>query len=78
MLVARDSTVKAFVADLRGRDARPYGIFAAVQGAGALVGGATAGALYQYPGGGLVVGVVATRCVALLSLVPALRRSRGS
>lgn len=43
----QDSTVKAYVADLvpAGRRATAYGVFAAVQGIGALVGGAVAGAL---------------------------------
>ena len=45
----QDSTVKAMVADLVPRDRRAtaYGVFAAVQGAGALAGGVAAGALYQ-------------------------------
>ncbi|MBM0123546.1 MFS transporter [Pimelobacter simplex] len=43
----QDSTIKAYVADLvpAGRRATAYGVFAAVQGIGALVGGAVAGAL---------------------------------
>ena len=45
----QDSTVKALVADLvpRERRATAYGVFAAMQGAGALVGGIAAGALYS-------------------------------
>jgi MFS family permease len=45
----QDSTVKAFVADLvpARRRATAYGVFAAVQGLGALVGGALAGALVE-------------------------------
>jgi MFS family permease len=44
----QDSTVKALVADLvpAGRRATAYGVFAAVQGAGAIAGGTLAGALY--------------------------------
>lgn len=43
----QDSTVKAYVADLvpAGRRATAYGVFAAVQGIGALAGGVLAGAL---------------------------------
>jgi MFS family permease len=43
----QDSTVKAFVADLvpASRRATAYGVFAAVQGLGALAGGWIAGAL---------------------------------
>ncbi|MDO3397696.1 MFS transporter [Nocardioides sp. SOB44] len=43
----QDSSVKAYVADLvpAGRRATAYGVFAAVQGIGALAGGALAGAL---------------------------------
>jgi MFS family permease len=46
----QDSTVKAYVADLvpAGRRATAYGVFAAVQGIGALVGGAVAGALVDH------------------------------
>jgi MFS family permease len=45
----QDSTVKAYVADLvpPGRRASAYGVFAAVQGIGALAGGALAGALVE-------------------------------
>ncbi|MDO7868143.1 MFS transporter [Nocardioides jiangxiensis] len=46
----QDSTVKAYVADLvpTSRRATAYGVFAAVQGLGALGGGALAGALVQH------------------------------
>ena len=45
----QDSTVKALVADLvpAGTRASAYGVFAAVQGAAAVVGGVAAGALYE-------------------------------
>ncbi|MBC7679786.1 MAG: MFS transporter, partial [Pseudorhodobacter sp.] len=67
----QDSTVKALVADLvpRGRRATAYGVFAAVQGAGALVGGIVAGALYQRSLGVLVVVTVLTQALALVLLV---------
>lgn len=44
----QDSTVKALVADLVGKDRRAtaYGVFAAIQGAAAIGGGALAGGLY--------------------------------
>ena len=60
----QDSTVKAFVADLvpSGRRATAYGMFAAVQGLGAIAGGVLAGALaIQRPG-------LLAACVALLQL----------
>ena len=74
----QDSTVKAIVADLvpRGRRATAYGWFAAVQGAGALVGGVTAGALYQQSVSALVVGVMAVQTAAFAILLVALRSSR--
>jgi MFS family permease len=67
----QDSTVKALVADLvpRHRRATAYGLFAAVQGVGALLGGAATGALYQHSRTALVVAVAASQCVALLVLV---------
>jgi MFS family permease len=66
-----DSTVKALVADLvpRPRRATAYGLFAAVQGAGALVGGVGAGALYQHSRVALIVAVAASQVVALLVLL---------
>jgi carbon starvation protein CstA len=51
------------------RRATAYGLFAAVQGAGALVGGAAAGALYGYSVTALVVVVAASQAVALVLLV---------
>jgi MFS family permease len=67
----QDSTVKALVADLvpRHRRATAYGLFAAVQGAGALVGGVAAGALYQHSRIALIVAVAVTQAVALLILL---------
>ncbi|MEV0900509.1 MFS transporter [Actinoplanes sp. NPDC049802] len=71
----QDSTVKAIVADLvpRERRATAYGMFAAVQGAAALAGGAVAGVLYQRSLTGLVAAVAASQAVALLILLTRLR-----
>ena len=67
----QDSTVKALVADLvpRHRRATAYGLFAAVQGAGALGGGVAAGALYQRSQSALVIAVAISQIVALLLLL---------
>ncbi|HVH24359.1 MAG TPA: MFS transporter [Pseudonocardia sp.] len=72
----QDSTVKALVADLvpRERRATAYGIFAGVQGAGALIGGIVAGAVYEWSLAALVGVVAGTQLVALLLLGPVLRR----
>lgn len=66
----QDSTVKAFVADLvpGARRATAYGVFAAVQGIGALIGGAVAGALAEHHVLVLGVVVVALQLVAWLIL----------
>ncbi|MCW2699620.1 MAG: major facilitator superfamily 1, partial [Blastococcus sp.] len=73
----QDSTVKALVADLVPRDRRAtaYGVFAAVQGAGALLGGIAAGALYEQSLPALVAGVAALQVAALLMLLPVVRRA---
>jgi MFS family permease len=70
----QDSTVKALVADLipRHRRATAYGVFAAVQGAGALAGGAAAGALYQHSRTALIIAVGVSQAIALLILIPHL------
>jgi MFS family permease len=75
----QDSTVKALVADLVPRDRRAtaYGVFAAVQGAGALIGGIGAGALYDRSLPVLVAVVAVVQAVALLVLVPVVRRAGG-
>jgi MFS family permease len=67
----QDSTVKALVADLvpRHRRATAYGLFAAVQGVGALAGGVAAGALYQQSRTALITAVVITQFVALVVLL---------
>ncbi|MET0764005.1 MAG: MFS transporter [Blastococcus sp.] len=73
----QDSTVKALVADLvpRERRATAYGVFAALQGAGALLGGVAAGALYQHSVTALIVVAVVVQAAALLILLPVVRRS---
>lgn len=74
----QDSTVKALVADLvpRPRRATAYGVFAAVQGAGALLGGVGAGALYEFSIDVLIVVVAMTQVAALLLLLAVVRRGR--
>jgi MFS family permease len=76
----QDSTVKAFVADLvpRHRRATAYGLFAAVQGAGALAGGVAAGALYQRSATALVTAVAVSQGLALLILIAHLLLPRGA
>ena len=71
-----DSTVKALVADLvpASKRATAYGVFAAVQGAAAIVGGVMAGALYEQSLPILIAAVVATQIIALLLLIITLRR----
>jgi MFS family permease len=67
----QDSTVKALVADLvpRRRRATAYGLFAAVQGVGALASGAAAGALDQLSRTTLVIAVAISQAVALRVLL---------
>lgn len=74
----QDSTVKALVADLvpAGRRATAYGLFAAVQGAAAVAGGAMAGALYERSLPALTATVIATQVVALALLVATLHHQR--
>lgn len=76
----QDSTVKALVADLvpRPRRATAYGVFAAAQGAGALIGGVGAGALYQYSIATLTAVVAGTQAGALLLLLAVVRRKHLS
>jgi MFS family permease len=73
----QDSTVKALVADLVPRDRRAtaYGIFASVQGVGALLGGIATGALYERSLPGLVAAVTTVQVVAVLLLAPVTRRA---
>jgi MFS family permease len=72
----QDSTVKALVADVvrPERRATAYGMFAAVQGAGALAGGIATGALYEHSLTALAVGVAGSQVAALAVLLPALAR----
>jgi MFS family permease len=71
----QDSTVKAYVADLvpSRRRATAYGVFAAVQGVGALVGGAVAGALVSHHVGVLAAIVGALQVLALALLILTVR-----
>jgi MFS family permease len=72
----QDSTVKALVADLvpRERRATAYGIFASVQGAGALIGGIGAGAVYELSRPALAFCVLGVQLAALVLLIPVVRR----
>ncbi len=74
----QDSTVKALVADLvpAATRASAYGMFAAVQGGAAVLGGVLAGSLYERSLPALVVVVAATQVVALVLLVVTLRHVR--
>ncbi|MEU6134349.1 MFS transporter [Nocardioides sp. NPDC047086] len=75
----QDSTVKAYVADLvpAPRRATAYGVFAAVQGLGALVGGGLAGALVtgHVP---VLAGVIGGLQVAAFALLLHVTRRRGA
>ena len=76
----QDSTVKALVAELVPRDRRAtaYGVFAAVQGTGALVGGVGAGALYEQSIA-LLIGVTAVvQLVALALTITVVRWHAGA
>ena len=74
----QDSTVKALVADLAPspRRATAYGIFAAIQGAAAIVGGALAGALYERSTPALIAAVATTQIIALVLLIITLRHQQ--
>lgn len=73
----QDSTVKAHVAELvpAPRRATAYGVFAAVQGLGALAGGGMAGALATDHPDWLTVCVASLQVVAIVLLLLAIRRS---
>jgi MFS family permease len=73
----QDSTVKAYVADLvpSGQRSTAYGVFAAVQGVGALAGGALAGALATDHANVLAGCVAGLQATALLLLLRTLRTS---
>ena len=73
----QDSTIKAVVADLveAPRRATAYGVFAGIQGLLAIIGGVTAGWLYERSLLALVVVVALTQVVALALLADTFRRS---
>ncbi len=73
----QDSTVKALVADLvpGPRRATAYGVFAAVQGAAALAGGALAGVLYEGSRTALVAVLTAAQVLALILLTRTVGRT---
>jgi MFS family permease len=73
----QESIVKALVADMvpTERRATAYGIFAAFEGVGALIGGVLSGALYNQRDV-LVVVVVALQACALVLLVRTVRKQR--
>ena len=75
----QDSTVKALVADLVRPDRRAtaYGMFAAVQGAGALVGGIATGALYEHSARALVIAIAGSQLLATVLLVVVSRRAHS-
>lgn len=71
----QDSTVKALVADLvpAPRRATAFGVFAAIQGGAAVIGGGVAGLLYTRSIIALVMVLVAVQAVALILLVMSSR-----
>jgi MFS family permease len=73
-----DSSIKALVAAIvpTARLATAYGVFAAVQGAAAIGGGAMAGALYERSLPLLIAAVAASQVVALVLLIATLRRQQ--
>ncbi len=75
----QDSTVKALVADLvpAPRRATAYGVFAAIQGAAAIVGGVLAGALYATALPALVGIVVVLQIGTVVLLTASLRAMPG-
>lgn len=76
----QDSTVKALVADLvpAGRRATAYGLFAAVQGAAAIAGGAMAGALYSQSVPALIAAAAAAQLAALALLIATFRHGAST
>jgi MFS family permease len=74
----QDSTVKALVADLvpPGRRATAYGVFAAVQGAGALLGGVIAGGIYPRSTAILGITIAAIEAAALALFAATMRTLR--
>lgn len=78
VLGIQESTLRAMVADLvrPGRRATAYGVFGAVVGSAAALGGALAGALYDVSIPALVTVTVAVQAAALLVLLATLRTLR--
>jgi MFS family permease len=76
----QDSTVKAYVAELvpAPRRATAYGVFAAVQGIGALAGGALAGVLVTHHVGVLVAVVGVLQVAAVAQLVVTIRATASA
>ncbi|PLW73677.1 MFS transporter, partial [Streptomyces sp. DJ] len=74
----QESTLRATVADLvpSGRRATAYGLFAAVMGAAAAVGGTLAGVLYERSVPALVTVTASVQAAALLLLAVLLPRRR--
>jgi len=74
----QDSTVKALVADLvpAGRRATAYGVYAAVQGGGAMLGGVIAGGIYPYSTTVLGLTIAAIEVAALILFAATMRTSR--
>lgn len=70
----QDSTIKALVADIvdPGRLATAYGVFAAIQGVAAVVGGVLAGWLYDTSLAALVIVIAVAQVIALVLLVRTL------
>lgn len=75
----QDSTVKALVADLVPADRRAtaYGVYAAVQGAGAMLGGVLAGGIYPHSIALLGITIAAIEAAALVLFAVTMRASRG-
>lgn len=76
VLGVQESTLRATVADIvgPGRRATAYGLFGAVVGCAAALGGAISGALYEVSIPALVVVTVGIQATALLALLATLRR----
>ncbi len=76
----QESTMRAVVADLvpTRRRATAYGLYAAVVGGAAAVGGAALGALYEASVGTLVAGVAVVEALALVLLAATYRRQARS
>ncbi|KGM15966.1 hypothetical protein N867_04185, partial [Actinotalea fermentans ATCC 43279 = JCM 9966 = DSM 3133] len=76
----QESTMRAVVADLvpTRRRATAYGLYAAVVGGAAAVGGAALGALYEASVGALVAGVAVAEALALVLLAATYRGRRAA